>query len=159
MRIDELNRKELLRDVDTWTKNKTHNITSAIYLGMTEDYTMFFRVPSSTGRGTYTVRVTLADYPEIAQDEDLDVREKVRLAITGNLKLHCNCPAFLYYGYDYILSQLDARAHGEENRFPRIKNPHLQGVMCKHCLKVMEAFPYNWTRAASDIQNNRFMRY
>lgn len=160
MRLDELTRKDLLADVDTWTKNKSRKVRSANYLGITEDYTIFYRVPSVTANPptNYTVKVKLVEYPSIADDDSMDVREKVRLAIAGDIKISCTCPAYLYYGYKYILTQLDTNHADDEHRFPKIKNPKLQGVMCKHCYIAMSTLPYNWSRIASDIQNKRFLR-
>lgn len=159
-RLLELNRKDLIADVDTWTKNKTRLVRSATYLGITEDYTVFFRVPSVTAKPstTYTVKINLAEYEDIADDDSLDVREKVRLAIAGDLKISCTCPAYLYFGYKYILTQMDSNAMDPENRFPKIKNPKLQGVMCKHCYQAIQAFPMNWSNIASDIKNGKFLR-
>lgn len=158
-RLDELTRKDLLADVDKQTKDKARLISNAVYLGITEDYTIFFRVPSVTTEPStnYTVKITLVEYPDIADDEDMTVREKVRLALTGDIKISCTCPAYLYFGYKYITTQVDANASEPENRFPKIKNPKLQGVMCKHCYAAMEVVTRNWTLIAKDISNKKFL--
>lgn len=159
-RLLELKRKDLMSDVDTWTKDKSKLVRHATYLGITEDYTVFFRVPSVTANPptSYVVKVGLVDYKDIAEDEDIDTREKVRLAIAGDLKISCTCPAYLYFGYKYILTQLDTNEAEDEHRFPKIRNPRLQGVMCKHCYTALKSFPFNWTRIAKDIDQGRFLR-
>lgn len=159
-RLDELTRKELVTDVDRRTKDKARLVGRATYLGITEDYTVFFRVPSVTAKPStnYLVKIKLVEYPDIAEEKDLSVREKVRLAIAGDLKISCTCPAYLYFGYKYILTQLDTNEADKEHRFPKIKNPKLEGVMCKHCYSAINAFPLNWTRIASDIQRKRFLK-
>lgn len=159
-RIDELTRKDLIADVDKWTKDKTRLVRRAVYLGVTEDYTVFFRVPSVTAKPAtnYVVKVQMVDYPDVEKDEDLSVREKVRLAISGDLKISCTCPAFLYFGYKYILTQVDSNESDKENRFPKVRNPKLQGVMCKHCYAAMKSFPLNWTSIAKDIESKKFLR-
>ena len=159
-RLDEIKRKELISDVDTWTKDKAKRVRSATYLGITEDYTAFFRVPSVTANPptNYVVKVHLSEYKDAANDENLTVKEKVRLAIAGDLRISCTCPAYLYWGYKYILTQLDTNYADDENRFPRIRNPKLQGVMCKHCYTTIQAFPFNWTKIARDIESNKFLR-
>ena len=159
-RIDELTRKDLIAGVDKWTKDKARLVRKAVYLGITEDYTVFFRVPSVTARPStnYTVKISLVDYPDIAEDKDLSVQEKVRLAIAGDLKISCTCPAYLYFGYKYILTQLDSNESDAEHRFPKIRNPKLNGVMCKHCYIAMQAFPLNWSSIAKDIEDNNFLR-
>lgn len=159
-RLYELTRKDLVSDVDKWTKDKSRLVRKARYLGITEDYTVFFRVPSVTAKPStnYTVKIKLVDYPDIEEDKDLTVKEKVRLAIAGDLQISCTCPAYTYFGYKYILTQLDTNEANPEHRFPKIKNPKLQGVMCKHCYVAISAFPFNWTSIAKDIQNKNFLR-
>lgn len=160
MRIDEITRKDMMSDVDKWTKDKARLVRKAVYLGITEDYTAFFRVPSVTADPPtrYVVKIKLVDYPDVADEDSLTVKEKVRLAIAGDLKVSCTCPAYLYFGYKYILTQLDANESDKEHRFPRIKNPNLQGVMCKHCYIALSAFPMNWNTIARDIEQGRFLR-
>lgn len=159
MRLDELTRRDLMSDVDNWTKDKAKKVRKAVYLGITEDYTAFFRVPSVTAAPptTYVVKIKLTEYPDIADDESMSVQDKVRLAISGDLKVSCTCPAYLYFGYKYILTQLDSNEADAEHRFPKIKNPRLQGVMCKHCYTALSAFPFNWSRIASDIERGNFL--
>lgn len=159
-RLDEITRKDLVADVDKWTKDKSRLVRKATYLGITEDYTVFFRVPSVTTKPAtnYTVKIKLVEYPDIAEDKDIDVREKVRLAIAGDIQISCTCPAYLYFGYKYILTQLDANASDDEPRFPKIRNPKLQGVMCKHCFLALQAFPLNWSSIAKDIESKNFLR-
>ena len=50
----------------------------------------------------------------------------------GDVELLCTCPAFLYWGYKYITSQLDLNVGPPENRAPTIRNPDQRGVVCKH---------------------------
>lgn len=159
-RVDELTRKDLIADVDRWTKDKSKLVRKATYLGITEDYTIFFRVPSVTANPstTYVVKIKLVEYPDLEDDEDLNVKEKVRLAISGDVQISCTCPAYLYFGYKYILTQVDSNESDKENRFPKIRNPKLQGVMCKHCYIAMQAFPLNWTSIARDISSKKFLR-
>lgn len=158
-RLDELTRKDLVTDTDRWTKNKAKLVRRAVYLGITEDYTVFFRVPSVTANPStsYVVKIKLVDYPEIEEEKDLSVREKVRLAIAGDIQISCTCPAYLYFGYKYILTQIDSNESDDENRFPKIRNPKLQGVMCKHCYVAINAFPLNWTSISRDIEKKKFL--
>lgn len=159
-RVDELTRKDLVADVDRWTKDKARLVRKAVYLGVTEDYTTFFRVPSVTAKPStnYTVKIQMAEYADIADDKDLSVKEKVRLAIAGDLKISCTCPAYLYFGYKYILTKLDTNESDDEHRFPKIRNPKLQGVMCKHCYTAIGAFPMNWNTIAKDIEEEKFLK-
>lgn len=160
MRLDELTRKELAADTDTVTRNRSKLIPYFKYAGITEDYTVLVHVRSVTANPPreYLVKIKLLEYPDIANDEDLTVQEKVRLAITGDVAISCSCPAFLYWGFDYIVSQLDSKAGPEQTIFPKVRNPKLLGCMCKHCYKAVNGFGTSWNRIASDIQNGRFVR-
>ena len=159
-RLLELTRKDLLSDVDSWTKKKTKLVRQAKYRGIKEDYTIIFEVPSVTASPptTYTVAIKMLEYADIAEDDSLSVAERVRLALAGDLKISCTCPAFLYFGYKYILTQLDTNASDDENRFPKIRNPDLQGVMCKHCYKAIQVLTFNWSIIAKDIKNKNFLK-
>lgn len=58
----------------------------------------------------------------------------------GNIYAGCNCPAFAYF-YAYIISQLDTNLRNYyEGRFPIIRNPQLQGTVCKHLVSVFRTF-------------------
>jgi len=50
-----------------------------------------------------------------------------------------NCPAFLYWGYLYIDTQLDVQLV-DENRYPGIRNPDLNGIVCKHLAAVLRNY-------------------
>lgn len=160
MRIDELTRKELTKEVDKQTKDRSDDIGNVTYLGITEDFTLKFRIRSVTSDPptSYEVKVKLLDMPDVWDDEDLTMREKVRLAISGDIQINCTCPAYKYFGYEYILTQLGADAGKGERRFPKVRNPKLQGIMCKHCYATMTMFPMYWTKIARDLEDGRFLR-
>lgn len=54
------------------------------------------------------------------------------------LKFDCDCEHHRYR-YRYITTALGANAGRAEPGFPKITNPHLIGVACKHVLRVMVA--------------------
>ena len=160
MRLDELTRKDLTKGVDAWTKSKAKKINGVRYIGITEDFTLKFHVNSVTAEPPtrYVVSVKLVDMPDVWDKEDLSMKDKVRLALAGDIKINCTCPAYKYFGYEYILTQLGADSGKGENRFPKIRNPKLQGVMCKHCYMVMGLFPMHWSTIVKDLESNRFLR-
>lgn len=65
-----------------------------------------------------------ADYPDL---------------LNAELKLHCTCPAYLYWGSQYTLTQLDTSLE-PENRFPGIRDENLERIACKHLLAVLRGF-------------------
>lgn len=59
--------------------------------------------------------------------------------LTMDVRVHCTCPSYLYWGYAYITTQLDTQLVNED-RFPAIRNPDLSGVVCKHLSAVFNRF-------------------
>jgi len=78
----------------------------------------------------------LEEYGELSWD---DIKKNRDLLINEDIIIACDCPANLYWGYQYIQTELDI-AIDPENRFPSIRNPSLEGVACKHLLAVLDRF-------------------
>lgn len=94
--------------------------------------------------------VILVDFEEkLKGDGPKKLMPRVREAIKGDIRVHCDCPYFLYYGCKYILTNVvDAIKPGEEeNRFPDDRNPNLQGSVCVHLYQALQALSFR----ASDI--------
>ena len=157
-RIDELTRNDIMKDIESKVKRRAAKLKKPRYLGITKDYVVHMEVDSSTGSGSYIVRIKLDEYPDIADEKDLSTREKVRLSLAGDMKLHCTCPAFKWWGYEYITTQLDSNSHSIQNIYPAIRNPSLEGVLCKHCYKAFNMFGSSWARIAKDIEQKNFIK-
>lgn len=158
-RVDEFNRNDIIRGTDKKNIERSKKVPSVSYIGITEDYTVLEKARSATTPGvTYDIRIKLLDYPEIADEEDLSVRDKVRLAIAGNLHVSCSCPAFKWWGYEYISTQLGIKDGEPQAIYPHIRNPKLEGVVCKHLYKALQVFPLQYMRIVSDISKGRFIR-
>lgn len=157
MRIDELTRNDLFQDVESKVKKRSLVLDKPIYLGVTNNYIVQMQVNSATGSGSYLVKIKLVEYPSLIREEDITTEEKVRLSLAGDMEIHCSCPAFLYWGYDYITTQVSTNVHGTQYMYPSIRNPKLEGVMCKHCYKAFKMFGSYWKRIAKDIDTNNFI--
>lgn len=158
IRVDEFKRKEFTSETDPATVERSKKLSTCRYRGITQDYTVHFDVRSSSGSGHYDVAIQMVEYADIANDEDLTVQEKVRLALQGDLKVYCSCPAYRYWGFEYINSQLGSNAGDDQKRFPHIRNPKLEGILCKHAYRAMTVFPMIWNTIASDISRGRWLR-
>ncbi|KKN96883.1 hypothetical protein LCGC14_0165270 [marine sediment metagenome] len=119
----------------------------------TEFDRIMFTTPSETGQGRYrwNQTIVLQDLPEALESEGLTLPQKVNLAVSGDLKVHCDCPAFQYWGYNYVLTQLDTSG-GNEKRFPGIRNPRLRGTICKHLDASLRALPFWINNIASELK-------
>lgn len=57
--------------------------------------------------------------------------------VKGRLKFECNCPRFKYF-FRYVCTQAEIVAGRQESAFPKIRNPGVTGISCKHGLRVMQ---------------------
>jgi hypothetical protein len=125
-----------------------------------EKDTMVFYVSSSEfdiNQTQYMNLIRFLDWDNICTDADLTPREKALMLLwTSNIQLHCDDPSFLYWGYQYILTQLGASVY-PETRPPDKRNPrggHIygggnrtpkenrSGIVCKHLNRVLRALPF-----------------
>jgi hypothetical protein len=119
----------------------------------------------------YQQEIKLLDLPESLQLEGTSLRDKVRLAMNGDVAVRCTCPAFSFWGPAYILTQLDAGAPGKikyavgkdgrtnevpEPRFPGVRNPALRGTVCKHLDLVFEVVGAHWNSVERDLRNQGY---
>ncbi len=119
-------------------------------------YSVFFRTFSSeydTNSTLYTQEIRLIDLPAILRDKTQKLSARVKKAMAGDVAIRCTCPAFRYWGFAYILTQLGAKVTRPENRFPRIRNPDLRNVMCKHLRLVMDVFGSHWNSVLSELMS------
>lgn len=64
--------------------------------------------------------------------------ELAKFLATGPLKLDCDCGRHTFW-FRYIATIGRFNAGREETGYPKIRNPELVGVACKHVLRVMAA--------------------
>ena len=107
--------------------------------------TFLFDTKAVTGAGSYqqTIRYdgyknALRQYRDGKYKDIADMLEILRTR--GNISVHCNCPSFLYWGFQYIASDEDFVWHTKEKRPPKLRNPIEIGGVCKHIYKVLEEF-------------------
>ena len=82
---------------------------------------------------------------------DITVEGSHNFLIAPGVVVH-NCPAFLYWGYAWILTQLDAIDPPPEDRKPDIRNPGSRGTVCKHLALVFSVFGNHWNSVTRDLK-------
>jgi hypothetical protein len=128
-------------------------LLKAVDYQLTKKNTMKFFVHS--GLNGWETYVQFKEWNEQVDDTTLNANEAARLLFWGgNLRLHCTCPSFSYWGFQYILTQLDA-AIVPEDRFPHIRNPELKGIVCKHLNKTLKVLPFHMGDMAKEIKAQR----
>lgn len=106
----------------------------------------------------YENRVKFLEWQQMVDDIDLTPNEAARLLFwSGNVKLHCSDPSFLFFGYQYILTQLDAAIYPED-RAPVVNNPGERGTVCKHLNRVLKVLPFHLGTIAKEIKRQRAER-
>jgi len=132
---------------------RTKVLESAILERVDED-TLVFGVKSSEyddNHIVYQCLIQFDNWDEVGQDPDLTYMEKARLLLwTGNIKLFCSDPSYLYY-YQWIETQYDIALYPED-RPPVKKNPQQRGIVCKHLNLVLQVLPFNSAKIAAAMK-------
>lgn len=115
---------------------------------------MKFLVPGKVGN-EWPNYIQFVEWDDQVRDRSLSAPEAARLLLWGgNLRLHCTCPAFVFWGYEYVLTQLGA-AIFPETRYPTIRNPQLKGLTCKHGRRVLKTLGFHLGDMAQAIKLQR----
>jgi hypothetical protein len=80
--------------------------------------------------------VEFLNYGAEAASGSIDPRKSAMRLRHGPLKFECDCERHRYW-YRYIATIGGFNAGRSEVGFPKIRNPKLQGIACKHILRVM----------------------
>lgn len=122
------------------------------YYGHDQGIFKFFVPNRYNGWFTY---VQFDDWENLLCDHELNSVEIARLLLwAGNIRVHCPCPAFKYWGMQYIVTTKDS-AIIPEIRYPRIRNPQLKGVVCKHLNRCIKVLPFHLGNIASEVKLSR----
>lgn len=162
-RLDEMHFKDIISEIipgtaagDTNAKLPYRNWAPLIpfvkYQGYRKD-TLKFLVPNKYN--AWETYIQFDEWEEQLSDTSITAPEAARLLLWGgNIRMHCGCPAFSYWGFNYICTQLDA-AIVPETRFPKVRNPQLKGICCKHLIRTLKVLPFHLGTIASAITEQR----
>jgi hypothetical protein len=133
-------------------RDYSHLIKYVKYVGYKGNTLKFFVPNKFNGWNTY---IQFKEWNDQVTDTDYSATEAARLLLWGgNLRLHCTCPAYHFWGMQYINTQHDA-AIVPEPRFPAIRNPQLLGFTCKHLTRTLRVLPFHLGDMANAIKNQR----
>jgi hypothetical protein len=133
-------------------RDYSHLIKFVNYKGYKNNVMKFFVPNKLNGWNCY---VQFKEWDEQVQDENLSANEAARLLLWGgNLRMHCTCPAYHFWGMQYIQTQHEV-AIIPEPRFPTIRNPKLLGFTCKHLTRTLKVLPFHLGDMASAIKAQR----
>jgi len=171
--LNELTYKDLAGGIDGAFLNqkvRADSLDPVEYIGFTDSLTardarrytspvrniMVFHVKSSEFAENgiiYPNSVMFEDWDDVANDPATQsYRDKALFLIwASNVRLNCTCESFLWWGYQYILTQLDASIF-PVNVSPRVRNPGVRGVVCKHLNRVLRHLPFYTGEIATEMQ-------
>lgn len=155
--LDEITSKDMLHIIDP--RDLPHQdyapLVKYVKYVETRQNTMKFLVPSPTRINRWNFYVQFVEWNAQVRDTSVSAPEAAQLLYwAGNIRVHCGCPSFLFWGYEYILTQLDA-AMRPETRFPHIRNPQLKGILCKHGRRVIKTLGFHLGDMATAIKQQR----
>lgn len=155
--INEATYKELLSMAER-KRVKRASLMSTKYLGVTSSRGWIkFTTESQRIKGKYyTQYIKLAEANDIKYFKEFNVRQITRLFISGDIQVSCTCPD-MRYRYRYMAYNLGYGIQ-KETRFPKIRNPQLEGSVCKHLIVVLKVIQMNWSKIARDMGKSKFFR-
>jgi len=155
--LQETNAHTLKNMADERTIEKYKELTTSEFVGCEDDGTLLFKTKSSDGSKYYEERIVLDDLDTYKKDTTLTDFKRVTLAITGDIRVKCSCPAFLWWGSEYILTYLKAVEGPGNTIFPEVRNPELKGSVCKHLLNVFDILPFSTGKIVQALRNKKIL--
>lgn len=122
---------------------KGQNLSGRVrYFGLSKDGTLNFKVASQSQPGRfYYVYIEAPDILRLGDivdsGEHLKESDLITLLTMNNFRVHCGCPAWLYWAFQYMATQGNYEIE-PETRAPKRNNTTLQGSICKHLFAVVK---------------------
>lgn len=155
--INEETYKNLVKMSDAKRKARASKLKTR-YLGVTPGRGWIkFQTQSQRIRGKYyTQYIKLAEAKDMKYFKEFNQRDIVRLFMSGDVQVFCSCNDFRYR-LKYAAYHLGYGIF-KENRYPKIRNPNFDYVLCKHLICVLKVIGLNWTSIAKDMKNTKFYK-
>jgi len=141
----ELTVKKLRKGLDPRSKSKS-KVLKTKFSRIDKDGTAHFVTPSGTHPTTtkWKQKIQISELPAFFKDKNSKLTSKARVvkALKKDVKVMCDCPAFKFWGYKYITTQLGSSLENE-TRPPNIRNPKRRGTVCKHLEVALRVLPFH----------------
>jgi hypothetical protein len=125
-------RTELIQKADMGSAKRSELVTS-ILLSVENHNTLVYQSATLDNNWLQTIQMNLRKNM---------VMYGIKQAIDGPLYVHCDCPAFKWWGFEYICTARHIVLPTKGNNiYPKIRNPRLIGTVCKHLIHVLTQLP------------------
>lgn len=153
-----------LHNLEQQTRQQTPKLASRSdfvnteYIGISKFGIFNFRTTSQANPSKYWYQSLEVPDLDAKIDEDLNARLVKQLVEQSDIRIFCDCPAFLYWSFKYKAYQRDYGLE-PETRAPRVNNVRLKGALCKHLLSLVDYLKSAnlYEQMAQDVGN--WLRY
>jgi hypothetical protein len=153
--INEATVKELYRGADKARLGRSKQIRMQ-YRGVTNKrgWVAFQCKSQYNPNKFYTQYIKLLDLKDARVLKDMKKQDATRLLLYGDVACFCSCPDFKFKGFKHMAHAMGYGMY-KEPRFPHIRNPRLEGTVCKHLLAVFSVFMNNWMSIHRDLVRSK----
>jgi hypothetical protein len=126
-------------DLALWVDKKRANeqIRTSVPVGVKADVLHFItNAGPDSDAVRHHVHVEFLDMTAIAAQPERDARKLGKAVANGRLAFDCDCGRHRFW-YRYMATIGKYNYGRNEEGFPKIRNPELHGVACKHVLRTM----------------------
>lgn len=129
---------DIINKSDDRSKNRAAKQGLIAKLYKVEDSKVLYTVTSSQRNKQYIVTIQLLGLTG-------NKLRSLKGAISGDVRISCTCPAFLYHGYKYITWKSQSGID-REIRSPDKTNPNKEGMACKHILVALNQLKSDYSK-------------
>lgn len=150
-----------IKELQDKTRNQTPRLASrsdfvnSDYIGISKFGIYNFRTTSQTHDGNFWYQtLEVPDLQSLVMNENIDTDFIRQLIEQRDIKIYCDCPAFLYWSLKYMAYSRDYGIE-PETRAPKVNNTDLKGGLCKHLLSVTDLIKSGklYEQMSSDTRN------
>lgn len=122
---------------------KSFNVANVRLLGRTDVFRFTVSASGLHNRNKYGISENFKEtkhFVDIQWAIPEEVEDVDAILYLAPIKFQCSCGRFTYW-YRYIATKGGFALGSQENRYPEVRNKNLDGVLCKHLIKVMTYLP------------------
>lgn len=137
-------------------RDKSKDTPGSDYIGIEGDV-VSFETPSHTDPGKkYTQTIKLLELFPLIKKYSGSKKSIVivRMAIEGQIEVHCTDPSWKYWGFQHIGTRKNYAIEPEPRR-PDVRNPNMQGSVCKHLDNVLYVLPFHASEITRDLRKQK----
>lgn len=162
----EILKEAKLQQLDDKTRQQTPRLAGRAdfvntdYIGISKFGIFNFRTTSQTHPGSYWYQtIEIPDLQsKLEEAEEITPDLIKRLLEHDDIKVMCDCPAFLYWAFKFMAYTRDYGIE-PETRAPQLNNVRLQGALCKHLLSVTDLIKSGTLYEQMSKDANNWLRY